>query len=102
MSQPNNRAEYDTRFYANQGMEGFGLDTSLVFPCPFCAAPRWAVTKIIEMEETMSKPHHCGECGRSAKMIFSRTAGGVSFEVVQTGGPDQPDWLEPKMRRVEE
>lgn len=100
MALPTSKEEYFKRFYENQRVEGFGLDTSMVYPCPFCAAPDWAKNKIIEMEEVMARAHHCGECGRSAKMIFDRSANGVSFEVVQCGGPDQADWFEPKMRRV--
>ena len=100
MPLPNSKEEYLARFYLNQRIEGFGLETTMVYPCPFCAAPDWAKHKILEMEEVMAREQHCGECGRSSKMIFKRDANGVSFEVVQTGGPDQPDWFEPKMRRV--
>jgi hypothetical protein len=32
--------------------------------------------------------------------IFKDDYGGVSFEVVQTGGDDPPDYLVPKMRRI--
>lgn len=101
MPEPNNLEEYQQRFASNQGAEGWGVDVKAVFPCPFCAAPRWAVVAILQMESVLTKPHHCGECGRSAKAIFNRTAAGVSFEIVQTGGDDQPDWLTPKMRRVQ-
>lgn len=101
--QPTNKDEYLARFYANQGAEGWGLETASVIPCPFCAAPRWMVAKILEIEEAMQRSHHCGECGRSAKSILTHHhGGGKSFEVVQTGGPDQPDWFEPKMRRVDQ
>lgn len=101
MSQPNSREEYDARFAANNRIEGYGLDTSPVYPCPFCAASDWARHRLLEMEAVMARPHTCGECGRSAKMVFVRESQGVSFEVVQTGGPDQPEWLQPRMRRVD-
>jgi hypothetical protein len=93
------KAEYLTRFAQNQRVEGFGLDTAVVYPCPFCAAPDWATHKILEMEEVMAQEHRCGECGRAAKMIFKRDASGVQFEFVQTAGDDAPEWL-PPMRRV--
>lgn len=100
MPTPNSKEEYLARFQSSRRIEGFGLDATIVYPCPFCAAPDWAKHKLLEIEEVMSKPHHCGECERSARLDLVRTATGVSFEVVQCGGPDQPDWLEPKMRRV--
>lgn len=99
MAEPTDLEEYNARFIGNQGFEGFGLETAIAFPCPFCAAPHWATAKVIEMEKVLSRPHHCGECGRSARMITQRAGGGVQFEIVQTGGPDQPDWLPVKMRR---
>lgn len=95
------KQEYDKRFAENQQVSGFGLDTTVHMPCPFCAAPGWMITKVLEMEEVSSKEHVCSECGRGAKMIYTRKGGGVSFEVVQTQGPDCPDFL-PPMRRFAE
>lgn len=96
---PTSIEEYNKRFAENQSVEGFGLETSSVLPCPFCAAPRWMVAKVIEVETTMQKEHHCGECGRAARAIVHRSPQGVSFEFVQTAGPEQPDWMPVKMRR---
>lgn len=102
MPQPDNLEQYLERFNKHQGIEGTGLDTTSVMPCPFCAAPRWAVVKVLEIEGELAKERGCSECGRTAKALFQRSTGGVAFEMVQVGGPDQPEWLEPKMRRVAE
>lgn len=99
MMHPANIEEYNKRFHENSRVEGFGLDVAQIFPCPFCAAPNWMTAKIIEVEDVMQREHHCCECGRSARAIIDRHPGGVSFEIVQTGGPDQPDWMLVKMRR---
>jgi len=98
--QPTNMDEYNQRFKDNMKIEGFGLDVTQVFPCPFCAAPDWMTTKIIEVEQEMQKEHTCSECGRSAKSIVVRDDSGIRFNIVQTGGDDQPDWFEPKMQRI--
>lgn len=100
---PTNKEEYLIRFQANQKITGYGIEgTTQHMPCPFCAAPDWMVSTIIEIEQAMAVDRKCAECGRSAKAIVNRRGiGDVSFEFVQTGGDDPPDWLEPKMRRVE-
>jgi hypothetical protein len=102
MAEPGNMDEYTARFHQNQRIEGYGLDTTMVMPCPFCAAPDFMRWKILEVESAMHRGGTCKECGRSTKAIFQRSPSGVQFEIVQTGGPDQPEWLAPKMRRVEE
>ena len=51
----------------------------------------------------------CGACSAApstsanwscVRAIFKDDYGGVSFEVVQTGGDDPPDYFVPKMRRI--
>jgi hypothetical protein len=70
---PTSLSEYNRRFALNHEITGFGI---------------------------AGVEQHMQECGRGAKAILSPIPGGTSFEMVQTSGPDQPDWLEPKMRRV--
>lgn len=100
MTHPTSMQEYTERFAKNGRMEGFGLSTKTIMPCPFCAAPDWMAIPIMDPETAMKKGAECKECKRSARAIFSKTLGGVSFAIVQSGGPDQPEWLEPKMRKV--
>lgn len=99
MTHPTNHDEYLQRFSLNQRMSSFGLNTTMHMPCPFCAAPDFLVYRVVEVQEAMGKGAVCKECGRGAKAVFIGHKGGISFEIVQTSGPDQPDWLEPKMRR---
>jgi len=97
---PRSHEEYLARFAANQHYFGFGLETGLSMPCPFCAAADFLASRILEVEQKLEVGATCRECARSAKAIFTREPGITRFEIVQTGGPDQPDWLLPKMRRV--
>lgn len=102
MSQAASAKEYAALTKARSKIEGRGVDTRMTIPCPFCAAEDFAAWRIVEFEKVMAEPHACKECGRSAKCVFSRTPdGGRKVEMVQTGGPDQPKWLKPKMRRIE-
>jgi hypothetical protein len=100
MADPKTREEYLKLSQANVRYGGSGVGTYMEPACPFCAAPKFARWSIIDMEGTASEESICKNCGRGAKLIFKRDKDSVSFEVVQTGGPDQPEWLEPKMRRV--
>lgn len=96
---PVSKAEYDERFYKNNFVSGLGLKTTVHMPCPFCAAPDWAVFPVIDTEEVMRGPAHtCKECGRSAKFEFTQAEGAKSFELVQTGGDVPPSWLSPPRR----
>ena len=102
MTEPKSLDEYNKRYFENQKIEGYGIyGVGMRVPCPFCAAPDFIVHKVIETEEAFAKGAVCKECGRGAKAIFARDPSGVSFEIVQTSGPDQPEWLTPKMRRVD-
>lgn len=102
MAEPASSEEYLARFHANQRTSGFGITgTTVHMPCPFCAAADWLVTPVIDTEENMQRDTTCSECGRSSLAIVRRSHHGVEFEFVQTGGADPPEWLTPKMRRVD-
>jgi hypothetical protein len=90
---------YNRLIKEGQYLSGEGMETTMHMPCYFCAEPDFIEWKIVSMEETAAEARSCKACGRSAKMIFDRNANGVSFEIVQTGGPDPADYL-PPMRRV--
>lgn len=100
MADPKDYDEYVRLSHLNAKMGGTGLDTFMEPACPFCAAPGFARWSLIDMEGTASEDTTCKSCGRSAKLVFTRDRDSVSFEVVQTGGPAQPEWLQPKMRRT--
>jgi hypothetical protein len=100
MGQPKSMQEYTERFHANQKITGYGIDTTMHMPCPFCAAPEWMVYRIIDSETAMVEGAVCSECNRGAAMEFQvNTPSNKQFEVVQTAGEPQPDWLQPMMRR---
>lgn len=98
---PTSAAEYLARTHANSKIAGLGLATTMHVPCPFCAAPDFFVCFVVSMEKHTEQGATCKECGRGCRAIYTRGPGSVQFEFVQTGGDDPPDWLTPKMRRVD-
>jgi hypothetical protein len=113
VAEPRSLSEFLERFHRHQRVSGYGLDTTQHFPCPFCAAADWAAVQVVDADFLQNRAPApvqrvlgveggiaCRECGRSARTIFTSDGAGTRMEVVQTGGPDQPEWLVPKMRRV--
>ena len=101
MAEPQNAAEYIERFAQNQKIDGYGVgNIHIHMPCPFCAAPDFLVYELLDTESALEKGGSCQECKRAAHAEIVRQKGGVQFEMVQTAGPDQPEWLVPKMRRI--
>lgn len=99
---PNGMRAYVKRFHANEYLTGHGESTTTHCPCPFCGAIDWLAMPILKTKEALSTGATCGECGRSAKAIFDPIKPHeIKYVMVQTGGDDPPDWLVPKMRRVE-
>ena len=84
------KEEYLERVNKNQKITGYGIDTTMHLPCPFCGAPDFTVYKVLEAQDAMKKESICSECKRGARAIFHNSHGGIEFEVVQTVGPD-PD-----------
>lgn len=84
--------------------EGYGVETKSILPCPFCASPDWLVFPVTAglngyVEE--QKPRFCKNCCRTARVIIVRSKDSVTFEIVQTDGPEPPEWMQPKPRREE-
>jgi hypothetical protein len=100
MSDPKTKEEYFERFAANQRVTGMGFEVEMHVPCPFCAEPDFLICRVLLAEKDWAKGGTCIACGRSAKAIFRRGPEGPFHEIVQTGGPEPPAWLTPKMRRV--
>lgn len=103
--EPKDMIEFNARYFENYKMSGMGLDTEIHLPCLFCAAKDFIVHKILEAMPKLSEGAVCQKCGRGAKAILKALSddgpgGGYTVEFVQTEGPDQPDWLDPKMRRL--
>lgn len=107
---PRNIDEYVEQATKATLIDGYGLEVTTHMPCPWCAFKDFMLLQpaagIIpgddrpSLEVTMQTEHTCIRCGRKGKNIVERSEGGVSFEFVQTGGPDAPEWLQPPPRRV--
>jgi hypothetical protein len=97
--EPQTLEDYEHVFKLNTKYEGFGLNTALRLPCPFCADVGPRAILIVEMDIQSQKPSLCSSCGRSWKALINREAGSVRSEFVQVGGPT-PAGFVPKMRRV--
>lgn len=100
--QPTNIDEYLAAFTKNSRIDGFGFDTKMHTPCPFCAAPDFHVFKITHTEQELNQERVCKECGRGMTVLTATSEDGRSkrLSFYQTSGPDQPEWLEPKMPRA--
>jgi hypothetical protein len=101
MADPKSLEEYNELISKRTRVSGFGMDTMQHMPCPFCAVEDHVSYKILEMEEVISKPIKCESCGRTSKVIFHRDGPSVSLEIVQTDGPDLPEWFGTLVRRVQ-
>lgn len=86
---------YEAAYKANTRLSGSGLDTTVHYPCPFCAAPDWAATRILDMEKVLQEPHECAACGRTARLLIRRRAPitAITFQLVQVSGPDPAPYL---------
>lgn len=103
MTEPTNYKDFVTRAARNMKYEGTGSDLTMVSACPFCGAAEFLRANILSVEETLSQGSTCKECERSAKIeVRLDDQGGKHIEIVQTGGPEQPEWLIPKMRRIDQ
>jgi hypothetical protein len=96
---PASYAEFNARFHQSEVVSGYGMNTTISSPCPFCAHPGWLSFKITGVRPAIERGATCEHCGRSARAIFVEKAGSVAFSIVQTGGDDPPAWF-PTMRRV--
>jgi hypothetical protein len=91
---------YEEKSHRNSTLSGFGFETEVHVPCPFCAEPDFIVHPITDPETAYARGAVCGSCGRGMRALVTRSKAGVSFELVQTAGDDPPAWLVPALRRV--
>ena len=59
---------------------------------------RALLQKMADALDALRKGATCPECNRGWKGVVQEDANSTGFEIVQTSGPDAPEWL-PKMRR---
>ena len=101
MKPPETLEQFNTRYLNNNTFEDYGIETKGHYPCPGCAAPDWKVCKVMDFAEAIAEPATCLSCGRRFQGIVTRTPGSIRMEIVQSGGPDVPDWMQPKPRRID-
>jgi hypothetical protein len=102
VSQPASQSEYEKLFMANQHLSGSGIEgTTQHLPCPWCGAADWMVFAVVRTYEAMQDgPRDCSNCHRSGMFMVQRDGDSIDLELVQTGGPAPPLWLDPAPRRV--
>lgn len=83
----------------HQYVEEVDGEAVMHLPCPFCAAKDWIKFTKWNRMNAISHGAMCNVCKRSARGLFTDVTG-IHFEMIQCGGPDQPDWFEPKVRVV--
>ncbi len=90
---PQSREDYEVRFKAHYRSRGSGEDTTISFPCPFCAAASWFEAPVVEFNYSTS-PIYCTECGRSARFEYSEDEYGIQrLELIHVAGDTPPEWL---------
>jgi hypothetical protein len=90
--------DYHHRSQERSRVIGFGVETAVVLPCPFCAAPEWLTHRIVDTLSSALRPPGvvCQVCGRGMAAIFSTLAdGGTCMELVHTVGDPAPHYLPP-------
>lgn len=93
--------ELNAKCLANNVIDGFGIgNVHTTIACPFCGEPGFLKYEILEVEKKMTEGAVCSHCNRGCRAEFVHDKGSIGFCLVQTSGPDVPDWYQPKMRRA--
>lgn len=103
-SDPKSMDELSYRYAKNMRISGWGIEgVTHHVPCMFCGAPDFQTYRVIDVEAETAKDTKCKYCGRSGRIITTTSNGGSTkiMELVQTGGDDPPEWMDPKPRRVD-
>lgn len=85
--------EYNHKYLENTKITGFGLETTVHMPCPFCTEPNFVSYRILDVEFALKQNNICRRCERGATVIFKKSEQGTSLEMVQTSGDDPPDYI---------
>lgn len=101
MNDPQNMVQYLLRYKQHEHTIGAGLSAVQHTPCPFCAASDFWVYPIVDIRAAVQRETTCVQCGRTALTILVAVDAHLTkFEVIQTAGPSQPAWLQPKLRQL--
>ncbi len=99
---PKDLDTYNAQYQDGTEYVGYGLETGMKVPCPFCTAPGFMEYRIMGCAEVMAREHICGRCKRGMKAIIKKAGGNTSMEMVQTRGDGPPAYLGPIRRLGEE
>lgn len=91
--QPTSLNEYNTLAALHTRVTGMFDQVATHAPCMFCAAPDWAVWRIMTTHEDMTQPRTCKECKRTGAILARYYPAGLSMFPVQLAGPELPAWL---------
>lgn len=105
---PQNWDDLCNRQAVNYETSGMGMDTMVHLPCFGCGAKNFLIHRLLDCHAAYNTGSTCKECGRGFRMPVTRKASkcehghehvDLGFEVVQTVGPDLPDWFKIPVRR---
>jgi hypothetical protein len=92
---PESKLEYEERLTHNTDLSGFGFDTSVHMPCPFCAAPDFLIYKVLEVASAFQQDTTCAHCKRTVRGALHTTPNTATMRLFQVAGDDPPPWAPP-------
>lgn len=98
---PKTAEEYVEKHSRNENVTGYGLDTTIHLPCPFCAESDFVIAPIMQVQQALENENVCNKCGRGLKISyeFDESTSTLKMEPLQTCGSEPAPYL-PKFRRV--
>lgn len=95
---PDDLDAYNARQAENQRIEGMGLETRMVVPCPGCGAADWLVIRplsiLVAGENTMVAPTTCAACGRTFRNVIEHPSESqTTLHIELLDGADLPRYL---------
>lgn len=87
--------EYTMKFRRNTIVHGITADDMQVSTaCPCCAEPGFMTYPVLRAAEALAVGATCSHCGRTVRqMMLKLPNNSVTYEYIQTGGKDPPDFL---------
>lgn len=87
--------EYTMKFNRNTFVHGkTALDMQVTTACPCCAEPGFMSYPVMRAAEALAAGATCRHCGRTVRQMPLRLPNNsITYEYIQTGGKDPPDYL---------
>lgn len=106
---PTNWDELCVRQARNVRIEGQFTSTTMYMCCPGCGAPDWLAAKPftlgadgmpdMKLHQQYNEGAVCKECERGFRMPITVSENETRWTIVQTSGPDLPDWYKLPIKR---